>query len=113
MNTQRQENQQRAMAVCCVNAGPRQGFLDRLHANDRVEELCASVPSRQKDPYRDATPHCRRAGRDALAARVAKLEAEKAQLNALLRTLKHEVVGLATDNHVQHEEIERSRARIR
>jgi chromosome segregation ATPase len=51
--------------------------------------------------------------RDELAARVANLEADKTQLNALVRTLKHEVAALAVDNHSQHEEIERLRARIR
>lgn len=51
--------------------------------------------------------------RDELAARVANLDADKASLNALVRTLKHEVAALAVDNHSQREEIERLRSRIR
>lgn len=51
--------------------------------------------------------------RDELAARVTKLEAEKAQLNALVKTLKHEIAALAVDNHDQHGEIQRLRARVR
>ncbi|ONI83405.1 hypothetical protein ALI22I_33360 [Saccharothrix sp. ALI-22-I] len=51
--------------------------------------------------------------RDKQAAKITRLRAEKAELEELVRVLKHEIAALVVDNEHQQAELERLRARIR